>query len=684
MADKEVTVFVVDLTPGRAPAELGPTLPGVSALPKVSILSALSDALPKVSGLSALSVDKLLWEVLAAKALRGRATDYVSVVTCHAATTNNALAGAGKYQNIDVVADMVVPTYSLMKQLRTQLVPNPAPVADDESDLFLAVIVGLSLLQPTASKKFIRNVVVLTPGSGSMPSFTEETVPVMARTIDLLAVKLVVLVLVPSDHENYKKWAQLCHDVNGSLVDPSLVLAPPVKRVRPLSLFKGSVQLASLGFDVEVYPMVKAADLLPKSHLYLAGSKVIRESSNYIVDRSARDREKVKDEKVKDDTGEKADSREEDSDREKEYDSDDHSFNKKTVSKGDWESGFKYSNYDLIATPKQLLDLATLQSDASIDIMGFVKADLLPYAFYTDDSSYVVPRNLGSERNNLAFEAFCGALLELDSVAVVRYVKQRAKDFQIAALIPMKVAREENSPIHAFSLIRLPYKEDVKIGKFPGLTRITTTSGKPLESEDDQVLKFPNASINKSMENFILARDLDQNQPLDVDKHTYKNFKATMTPSDLSQLPLPISFNLEDTVDDKLNASSPASHKFNQYLMKTIQNSLDHDDLNEFLTDPDFIKKNLVESNDPSNNMFTLSNILKVNTLVTNDWLDNINQQAIPHAKEVIDKLGIRYVDREEYNKTRKKKKLATEAPAKSKGNFGANEEYGEVPEFDL
>lgn len=667
MADKEVTVFVVDLSPDRAGG-------------------AMHQGQPKAGARGELD---MVWEVLAGKALRARRTDYVSVVTCHSPTTKNPLAGGGKYQNIEVVADMVLPTYTLMKQLRTALVPNAKSVDDGESDLFLAVIVGLSLLQATASKKFIRNVVVITPGGAEIPSFTEQTVPVMTKTIAQLGVKLVVQIpelmeSLGSFHkenldklsihkENLYNWTQLCQNVNGTIIHPSLTLAPPVKRTRPVSLFKGSIQLGSLGFDVEVYPMVKSADLFPKFHQYAGGEKVVRESSNYIIDRN-RDKDAGQDDEAEV--------------KEKDYDSDDNlNFNKKPVNKGDWESGFKYSNYDLIATPKQLLELASLQSDPSIDIIGFVKALQLPFAFYTDDSSYVVPRNLGSDRNNLACEAFCRALLGLDSVAIVRYVKQRAKDFQIAALIPMKVANGD-LPIYTFSLIRLPYKEDVKIGKFPGLTKISTTSGKIIKSEgelEENPFKFPTPSINDVMEKFILSKDLDQTLgPNTTDKNTFKNFKATMSSSDLSQLPLPLTYNLEDTVDNKLNASSPAIHKFNHYLTKTIQNSLDHDDLNEFLTDPQFISKNLVESNSSSNNMFTLSNILQVNTMVASDWLDKINKLATPHAKELVAKLDIRYVDREEYNKSRKKKKLATEAPAKSKGYFGATEEYGEVPDFDI
>lgn len=657
MADKEVTVFVVDLSPDRAGGVMHQGELQAGARGELDVV----------------------WEVLAGKALRARRTDYVSVVTCHSPTTKNPLAGGGKYQNIEVIADMVLPTYTLMKQLRRALVPNAKSVDDGESDLFLAVIVGLSLLQATASKKFIRNVVVITPGEAEIPSFTEQTVPVMTKTIAQLGVKLVVQIAEQTGSlgslykENLEKWTQLCHNVNGTVIHPSQTLAPPVKRTRPVSLFKGSIQLGTLVFDVEVYPMVKSADLFPKYHQYVGSDKVVRESSNYIIDRN---REKD------------ADHDDEAEVKEEDYDSDDNlNFNKIPVNKGDWESGFKYSNYDLIATPKQLLELASLQSDPSIDIIGFVKALQLPFAFYTDDSSYVVPRNLGSERNNLALEAFCQALLGLDSVAIVRYVKQRAKDFQIAALIPMKVANGD-LPIYTFSLIRLPYKEDVKIGKFPGLTKISTTSGKIIKSEDELEeipFKFPTPSINEVMEKFILSKDLDQTLgPDTTDKNTFKNFKATMSSADLSQLPLPLSFNLEDTVDDKLNASSPAIHKFNHYLTKTIQNSLDHDDLNEFLTDPQFISKNLVESNSSSNNMFTLSNILQVNTMVASDWLDNINKLATPHAKELVAKLDIRYVDREEYNKSRKKKKLATEAPTKSKGYFGATEDYGEVPDFDI
>lgn len=728
---KELTVFIVDLSPSMA---------NVTGERSNSDLD---------HGL------EYFYDIASTKLMRGRATDYISVVSCHSPITSNLYSSDGKYQNIEVIKHMEPPTYSSMKMYHEKLKANTTKIEDHESDLFLAVILGLSLFKQEEKKKLKKNLVLITNGETEMKAFNKESAKVVANSFVSLGINVIINGIdfdaneynFPNKsnikRENEFKWFEFisyfaekeAKIFSSTQAIEMIETSPPIKRVEPMSAFKGVLKFgadhsnndsgisdSSLGlcFNVEAYPMIKT-EPFPTTHQYFIDPeshepvKVSRDSASYIVQNKTRkhDNEGYED-KISDNDDDNENDVNNENDQEDRitsqtqvFDSgsaedDDIYTSKQRVDKGDYVNGFKYSNYDLIATPQHLISLSTLQCEPTMDIIGFLEYKNLPLAYLTGESFYVVPMNSSSPENVLGIKALSKTLLDLDSVAIIRFVKAKNKECQNCVLLPVKIKLNEKFA-YSFSLIRIPYKEDEKIGRFPYLTNNPSSIDKESklkveeetfkedsEKNEDKTharkgMSLPSDKANSLMESFILSKDLDKNQE-PSDKKVINNFKAVMTSTDVTQLPLPKSYHVKSSIESKLNATSLAHHKMTLYLKRAISKSLQHDDLYEFLTNPKFVQNELVK-NDDFNNLFTLSNILSINSVDSSDWLRDLNEASRSYERELIKEFNIEYVDKEEHNKSKKKRKFNNTDDLSNlvnkKGNFGANEgDYGEVPDF--
>lgn len=711
MASKEITIFIVDLSPSMANKSNGRNISDLEY------------------GL------KYFYDIVTNKILRGRKTDYISVITCHSNKTDNPFASEDSFRNIEIVSNKISPTYHDLRRYNKLLRPNMTEMAEDEGDCFESMLVGIGLLKDTHKLKFIRNVVVITNAETNIKSFETKIADATRNAINEMNVN-VVLNGIDFDidglhypHKSREKaknesgWVSVFDTYKTSKVYTtariveSIIHNPPLKKVKPMRAFKGQLRFGSdhcnknensdyvpdldqtcISLNVELYPALKA-EKLPSGHQYK-----IDPENNYV------DKTKYsKDYFIK-----LASSKDEANDNDDEVhkrryvDDEENAGDLESVSVNvdEWTDGFKYSNYDLLTLDEDLLSSAKLASSPGMDILGFIKIEDLPYAYLTGESYYLLPESSCSYKNIVGFNGLCQSLIDLEGLAIVRYVQKSNDEINVCALIPSKIRVNERF-VYAFMLIRLPFKEDEKIGKFPLLTSIKTTSGKSFTSNndllDDNPIKqepdedssrdtnLPSTTTNELMESFILSKDLDKIERKNThpDKFFVENNKVTLFNDSLISFPKLSNFG----ISSRLLVSSPAVHKFNLNIKKIITKSLEHRNLHEYLNDPNFIQNNLIsDKNDSfgsSTNLFNLSNILKTNSTANDDWLADINENSIDVAKRLIKELDTKYVKQED--EAKKKRKMTNNnnlndmfMMKNAQGNYGAGEgEYEVLPDIN-
>ena len=714
MASKEITTFIVDLSPSMANKSNGRNISDLDY------------------GL------KYFYDIVTNKVLRGRKTDYISIITCHSNKTDNPFSSGDSFKNIEVVSNKIAPTYDDLRKYKEILRPNATEIKEDEGDCFESMLVGIGLLKDTQKLKFVRNVVVITNAESKIKSFETKVADATRNAINEMNIN-VVLNGIDFDTEGFKfpdkspekaknesGWASVFYTyktgevyTTAQIVE-SILHNPPLKKVKPMRAFKGQLRFGSdhcnknenpdyapeldqtcITLNVELYPALKS-EKLPSGHQYTIDPEndtvdKIKYAKDYFIKLvSSKDEDDENDDEVQ--------KRRYADDEEKEGDLETISINA-----NEWTDGFKYSNYDLLTLDEDLLNSAKLASDPGMDILGFIKMEDLPYAYLTGESYYLLPEATCSYKNLVAFNGLCQSLVDLEGLALIRYVQKPNDEIKVCILIPSKIKVNERF-VYAFILIRLPFREDEKIGKFPLLTSIKTTSGKsftsnndssdnPIKQENDEEstneTNLPSAATNSLMESFILSRDLDEkekgkdNESNDSDTFFVENNKVTLSNDSLISFPKLSHFG----VSSRLLVSSPAIHKFNLNIKKIIIKSLESGNLHEYLNNPNFIQDNLISNENyrsgPSTNLFNLSNVLKINSTSNDEWLTDVNKNSKNVAKKLIKELGIKYVKQED--EARKKRKIPNNnnlndifMMKNAQGNYGAGEgEYETLPDIN-
>ncbi|CAG85021.2 DEHA2B01584p [Debaryomyces hansenii CBS767] len=719
MASKEVTTFIVDLSPSMANKSNGRNISDLEY------------------GL------KYFYDIVTNKILRGRKTDYISVITCHSNRTENPFSSEDSFKNIEVVSNKIAPTYDDLRKYKELLCPNKTEITEDEGDCFESMLVGIGLLKDTQKLKFVRNVVVITNAESKIKSFETKVADATRNAINEMNINVVLNGIdfdvdglkypdkSPEKAKNESGWASVFHTYKTSEVYTtaqiveSILHNPPLKKVKPMRAFKGQLRFGSdhcnqnensdyapeldqtcISLNVELYPALKAEKLASGHQYTIDPANGSVDKTKYVKDYFIKS-VSSKDEDGKDDDEEVQKRRYDDDDDDEDKDGD---LETVSIDANEWTDGFKYSNYDLLTLDEDLLNSAKLASDPGMDILGFIKMDDLPYAYLTGESYYLLPEVSCSYKNLVGFNGLCQSLVDLEGLALIRYVQKPNDEIKVCILIPSKIKVNE-SFVYAFILVRLPFREDEKIGKFPLLTSIMTTSGKsftsntdspdenPIKQENDEEssneTNLPNAATNSLMESFILSRDLDtkgknkDNESNDSDTFFVENNKVTLSNDSLISFPKLSHFG----VSSRLLVSSPAIHKFNLNIKKIIIKSLEDGNLHEYLNNPNFIRDNLIsnenDNSGPSTNLFNLSNVLKINSTTNDEWLTDVNKNSKNVAKKLIKELDTKYVKQEV--EAKKKRKMLNNnnlndifMMKNAQGNYGAGEgEYEALPDIN-
>ncbi|ODV77903.1 SPOC domain-like protein, partial [Suhomyces tanzawaensis NRRL Y-17324] len=525
-----------------------------------------------------------------------------------------------------------------------------------------ALVAAIDTFRDKIHLKYLRHLIVITNAKDSLDFDIdlEET----TKLINQYGIKVIFTGDFDDSSKTFYGWkrllAQWDHSriVHSKELHRTIAQSVALRKVAPRATFTGCLRFAvdveadtlnqdnsAIKIDIQLYPAIKV-EKTSSSHEYVFDdeTKTIRglqRTTTHFIKKYTRDG-------PQDLLGE-------------ENDSDNEDYNKEVIS--DYVPGFKYSKRDIIAVNKELAEVSQLPTSPGMDILGFVKKQHISLAYLVDESSYIIPPSNSSNINLVSFNALVRSLIDMDGVALARYVSKENSEVQVCALFPLKFQLKENSRYGLVS-IRLAFKEDEKMGRFPSLTKDYTSANNDDDDKEDEDeeetgedgAKFsnekkralPSSEANVLMEEFIKARDLDEAPGADSFTHVLDNQKLGLIDTEFLNLPKTV----KGDPDTKLMPTCPATKKTQRYLKQILSTSVNKESLEAFLNEEKFVEKYLVEEGET--NLFNYNNILTGNTVGAENWLTGMNSKSAPLVKKLITTLDSRYLKRNPEAKKRK------------------------------
>ncbi|KAL6454496.1 YKU80 ATP-dependent DNA helicase II subunit 2 [Candida maltosa Xu316] len=545
------------------------------------------------------------------------------------------------YENAPLTLEKLQLYYSYLQEFHTN-----DPGDEDKYDVHDALVTAFQEFEKTLRYKFSRNLYLVTNGVLAV----DESKNIEAYT-DLIKDNNinVTLSLIPNDTNS--ETSDVFHDLQDGLDNVRFVdfnelynSNSPLKLVAPKCITDGYLGFAELGntrqgienmvhLDIQVYPGVRSQTQTHGHEYYIDPttkkiSKVSRVPHYFI--KKTNDSEDLNEDDLDEDGNEV------------------NLVETIPVERSDCTSGFKYSNRDVLALSSELLDASTLETSPSINILGFIDHAKFPYAYLTDESSYVIPHREKLEDNRLGFNSLVLAMIETKCNALVRYVPKLDDEIQVCVAFPRKV-RIDGVFGHILVLTRIAMKEDEKIGIFPKL-------------EDSA-----SEGVDDLMEQFIKSKKLRDS---DVDTDIISNSKIALTQSDGTRPPT----TPETSLDDILLSSNPANKRFNYYFQKILWASLQKESLYDFLTESNFVQKYL--SVDEPHTMFNLNSILDSpeKFLYT-----HAHEKSNDISRKLQEKLDIKYKTQTKPGKRKREPGVSFGGPQPNDGKF---DEYFDIEDI--
>ena len=564
----------------------------------------------------------------------------------------------------DVLYDNSVLTYGVVQTYYTDSIQFHKRHTNDAQkvDLIDALYQALNLFRSTIRLKFVRNLYLLT--NGVLPVGTMDRILLFQQMIKEYEINTTLLLIANANTNNQTTnsvLTTLTKEFNNTKLfdfDQVISLSQTPKLVSPrcitegclgFGILDGLTEQAGTGIhlQVQVFPGVKASNQTSSTSYYIdpvlnQATKVDTALLLYIKKTSALDDDE--------DAEDAEDAEDPDESNTKETDPQGKSGEEKiSVSWDDCTPGFKYSHRDLLAITPELEAATTLETSPSLDILGFYEKHKFPYAYMTEESTYVIPHQQYHEGNRLGYNSLIRAMIDLNYVALVRFVGKQDAEVQVCVAFPRNVAigKQQGSIL---VLVRVAMKEDEKIGHFP-----------KLEETNDR-------TVDDLMELYVKSKKLRR----DPNFNPYILDDARITQTHTEPVSKPTT--ADSTIDRILLARNPATDRFNYYLKKILFQSLAlSDPLSKFLQEEKFVAKYL--SAGEKNTLFNMETILGTpeKFLYTNEHMD-----AGDIANQLQAKLDTRYI----LQSKQEKKKRAYDTAFGSQPNDGKFEEFFDVEDL--
>lgn len=300
------------------------------------------------------------------------------------------------------------------------------------------------------------------------------------------------------NEQTLKSFVDDCDGIFGSLAEAIEQLQTPrLKETRPVPSFRGQLTLgdpqnydATLTIDVERYPCTMIAKA-PTASSFVVRTDVSGsgapgpsvQSSNTIVgeDHPMTDLSAVRNQRVY------------------QVDDQEEPGMKKNVEMDELERGYEYGR-TAVHISESDMNVVKLETQQSLSIIGFVKAEAFERYLPMSRSNFIVPQKT-NQPAQLGLSSFIHALYESECYAVARLVTKDLKAPIIILLVPRIEVDWE-----ALIDVELPFEEDMRRYTFPPLDRKLTITGKVITEHKD----LPTDELTNAMSEYVDAMDLSE------------------------------------------------------------------------------------------------------------------------------------------------------------------------------
>ncbi|KAH7328574.1 putative Ku family DNA helicase [Stachybotrys elegans] len=474
MADKEATVFILDLGSSMADCH---------------------------NGRDESDLDwsmRYVWDKITDIVAANRKTLCVGVVGLRTDETNNKLGDEDGYENISVLQELGPMTMSSLRSLQTLIVPS----STESGDAVSAIVVAVDMIDTFTKKlKYIRKIILVTDGQGAIDA---DDIPDIAKKMNDSKIQLTVLGIdfddaeygfkeedkTQSKAENEVTLRALVGECEGA-VFATIVEAideidtPRVKSVKPYKTYDGALTLgdpakfpAAMNINVERYFKTHVAKPLGASTVVLKSDQA--ESQELDGD----EMEGVEFSAVKQARAYKVNDP-------------DAPGGKRDVEFESLAKGFEYGR-TAVHISESDHNITKLETQKSFSIVGFIPQDRYE-PFLNMGEVCITHARKYDHKSELALSSLIWALLELESYAVARIVTKEGKDPQLVLLAP-----HIEPDLECLYDVPLPFAEDVRSYPFPPLDKVIAVNGQ-------QVTKhrlLPSDDLNEAMSDYVDAMDL--------------------------------------------------------------------------------------------------------------------------------------------------------------------------------
>ncbi|KHN99599.1 ATP-dependent DNA helicase II subunit 2 [Metarhizium album ARSEF 1941] len=476
MADKEATVFILDL--GASMAQ-------------------------KHSGRMESDLDwsmTYFWDKITDIVAANRKTLCVGVVGLRTDETDNKLQEDDGYENIAIMQELGQMTMSGLRALQAAVKPSETMSGDAVS----AIVVAVDMIDAFTKKlKWVRKIVLITDGQGEVDADGIEDI---AKKINDSDIQLTVLG-VDFDNPEYgfkeedkpttkaasektlKALTKECKDGVFATIAEAIdeLDTPRVKSVKPYKTYDGALTLgdpekfsAAMKINVERYFKTHlarpptASTVVVKSEQATQLTQTLDDDAMDGVEFSAVRQARTY--KVNDP---------------------DAPGGKRDVEFESLAKGYEYGRTAVYISESEH-NITKLETEKSFSIVGFI-----PWSKYEPFLSMgevcVTHARKNDTKSELALSSLIWALTELESYAVARIVTKDGKDPVLVLMAP-----QLEPGLECLYDVPLPFAEDVRAYQFPPLDKVITVSGQTLKKH-----RFlPSDKLAEAMSDYVDAMDL--------------------------------------------------------------------------------------------------------------------------------------------------------------------------------
>ncbi|RYO82584.1 hypothetical protein DL766_000202 [Monosporascus sp. MC13-8B] len=477
MADKEATVYVIDLGESMADCHSG------------RIESDLDWCM------------RYVWDKISTTVAASRKTWNVGVVGVRTDETNNPLQDDGGYENISILQDLGPVNLASLKDLQGKIKPSNT----NSGDCISAIVLAVDMIEKFTKKlKYRRKIVLVTDGEA--PIDEDDLDDISAKTDAFRGVDFDdpefgfreedKSSLKRKNENLLKSLVEKCDGQFGTMAEAiSFLDIPRVKATRPYKSYDGPLTLGDPGLhpdamsiSVERYFKTHKAAIPPASRV-LKSDRPSRGPSQDTETPTGGAMEGV--EFTSGYTAVK-------NARTYKVDDPDAPGGKRDVEFESLAKGYEYGRTAVHISESEY-NITKIETTKSFTIIGFIQKDKYEPFLSTGEAGIIVAQKF-NDSAALKLSSFIHSLRELESYAVARIVTKDGKEPQLLVLAP-----HIDNELECLYDVPLPFAEDVRNYRFPPLDEVVTATGKKL-TEHDRFL--PSNELQEVMSDYVDAMDI--------------------------------------------------------------------------------------------------------------------------------------------------------------------------------